>query len=341
VSQTSPALPVTDRNLRRALSRAEVYRLLAAADLPGPFVEVLQEALSAPGKLLGAPVGSLWPDFVLLCCAAASGGAWQMAVPAAAAAEFFALALDLLDEIEDGDASPLRERHGTAVALNCSTALLGLAFQALGSTEPARSADTFSGASGAAVLAQAMVTATGGQHLDLTSDRGPALDQDGLLDIMARKSGALVGGCCALGATMGGASRATVALYSAFGRHVGIAAQLDNDMHDLWEAVTHGAEAAKSDLRRGKQSAPLAFLRDTMNARGDQDEPALERELWETGALPYAWAVVQVHRAEALSLLERIAQTAPAPGLPLSLLRHLTESMLDQDQPPADPGSAP
>jgi len=335
-------LPVTNLDLRRALARAEVYRLLAAADLPGPFVEVLQEALSAPGKLLGRPVGSLWPDFVLLCCAAASGGAWQMAVSAAAAAEFFALALDLLDEIEDDDSSPLRERHGAAVTLNCSTALLGLAFQALGPTEPARSADTSSsGANGAAVLAQAMVTATGGQHLDLTSDHGPALDQAGLQNIMARKSGALVGGCCALGATVGGAAASTVALYSAFGRHVGIAAQLDNDMHDLWEAVTHGAEAAKSDLRRGKQSAPLAFLRDTMNARGEQDEPALERELWETGALPYAWAVVQVHRAEALSLLERIAQTAPAPGLPLSLLRHLADSMLDQDQPPPDPGSAP
>ncbi len=151
---------------------------MAAADLPAPFVVVLREALGAPGKLFGEPTGSLWPDIVLRCCAAASGGAWQMVVPAAAAAEFFALALDLLDEIEDGDASPLRDRHGAAVALNCSTALLGLAYQALTPTEPSRSADILNRAGGVAVLAQAMVTATGGQHLDLTSERGPAMNQE-------------------------------------------------------------------------------------------------------------------------------------------------------------------
>ncbi len=158
---------------------------------------------------------------------------------------------------------------------------------------------------------------------------------------MARKSGALVGGCCALGATIGGAAASTVALDSAFGRHVGIAAQLDNDMHDLWEAVVQGAESAKSDLRGGKQTAPLAFLRDTLDAQGRQEEPALERELWDTGALPDAGAVVQVHRAEALNLLEQIAQAAPVPSLPLSLLRHVADSLLDQNQPAAHAGSAP
>ena len=334
-----PALPVTNRDLRRTSVCAEVSRFLAMADLPGPFVAMLHEALNAPGKRRGAPVGSVWPDIVLLCCGAASGGAGKMTVPAAA--EFFALALDLLNETEDDDTSPLRDRHGTAMALTCVTALRGLACQALGPTEQPRSADTCSGASGAAILAQALVTATGGQRLGLPSGCSPALDQEGRQDSMACTSGALVGGCCALWATLGGASAPTVALSTACGRHEGIAAQRDNDMRDLWEAVVQGAQAGASDLRWDKQTAPVAFRRDTLGAWGRQDQPALERELWETGAVPDAGAVVQVHRAEALSLLERITQTAPVPGFPLALPRHVTDTMRDQDQPPPDPGSAP
>ncbi len=56
---------------------------------------------------------------------------------------------------------------------------------------------------------------------------------------------------------------------------------------------------------------------------------------------PDAGAVVQVHRAEALSLLERITQTALVPGFPRALPRHVTDTMRDQDQPPPDPGSTP
>jgi len=339
VRDARPALPVTNRDLRRTSVCAEVSRFLAMADLPGPFVALLHEALNTPGKRRGAPGGSVWPDIVVLCCGAASGGAGKMTVPAAA--ECFALELDLLNETEDDDASPLRDRHGTAMALTCVTALRGPVFQALGPPEQPRSADTCRGASGAAMLAQALVTATGGQRLGLPSGCSPALDQEGRQDSMAWTLGALVGGCCALWATLGGASAPPVALSTTCGRHEGSAAQRDNAWRDLWEVVVHGVQAGASDLRRDTQTAPVASPRAQCGASERRDQPAWERALWETGAVPDAGAVVQVHRAEALSLLERITQTAPVPGFPLALPRHVTDTMRDQDRPPPDPGSTP
>src|SRR5262249_42104468 len=158
------------------------------------------------------------PDFVLACCAAA-GGRWSMALPAAVAAEFLALALDLLDEIEDDDPSPLRERYGAPIVVNCSTALLGMAGLAVAHlTSRAVPPDRILRCQKA--LARAVTTAAGGQHLDLSAESGFAhsvpLSQGEIQDLVARKSGALVGGCCALGAAVAGADDALLALFWEF-----------------------------------------------------------------------------------------------------------------------------
>jgi hypothetical protein len=218
-----------------------------------------------------------------------------------------------------------------------------------------------------------------------------------------------------------GADEALLALFREFGRHIGMAAQFDNDMHDVWAAVAAGdawypladrtpptaaagaqgalqdsvlhsprespplscapkggAEPvplmaalaipggpqlevsdpqgawkttqgevpprqrsakqnpsgvlddslgaklrparAKSDLHRGKQTVPLAFLRDSPGRAQLRQHEALAEQLWETGALPYAWALVQVHREKAREVLARIDGAGAEPGLALSVL---------------------
>jgi geranylgeranyl pyrophosphate synthase len=376
--------------VRRAALLEELHVLLRIAALPPGLGGVVLEALAAPGKLLGAPAGSRWPDFVLACCGAA-GGRWSTALPAAVAAEFLALALDLLDEIEDDDPSPLRDRYGAPIVVNCSTALLGMAGLAVAHLA-SRSVPPVRILRCQETMARAVATAAGGQHLDLSAERGFAhsvpLLQGEIQDLVARKSGALVGGCCALGAAVAGADDALLALYWEFGRHIGMAAQFDNDMHDVWAAVVAGdAEyplvgrtppsaaalatpggpqlegsdsqgawkttqdevppsqrsaqqnpsgvldealgatlrpgRAKSDLRRGKQTVPLAFLRDTPGGVQPRQHEALAEQLWETGALPYAWALVQVHREKAREVLARIDGAGAEPGLALSALGDL------------------
>src|SRR5205814_2113978 len=59
---------------------------------------------------------------------------WRRALRAATAAEVYHAASDTFDDLEDGDTSPLIERHGAPIALNVATALLALMHKAL---EPA------------------------------------------------------------------------------------------------------------------------------------------------------------------------------------------------------------
>ena len=54
---------------------------------------------------------------VVLGSAAATGGSARAAERVAAALELFLAGLDVLDEVEDGDYSPLAERAGQARAL--------------------------------------------------------------------------------------------------------------------------------------------------------------------------------------------------------------------------------
>ncbi len=321
VTQADVVREVADGEAIRTALTHELYSLLDKADVPESLRTLITEALATPGKLLATPPGTRWTNCVLHCCVAA-GGSLDTAIPAALAAELFALALDILDEIEDDDPSPLRERYELPLLLNGTTALLGLAQSAISRLTDHNVAEHRILACHR-ILGEMLTTAVGGQHMDLSAESSAPLSQSEILDIVARKSGSLVGGCCALGSTISGVDDATVALYRELGRYVGIAAQLDNDMHDLWEEVSASGNGGKSDLRRRKQTVPLAFLRDSVGRVADHNDATLATNLWDSGALPYAWAMVQVYREEAHSLLTQIDETAPWPGLPRALFTDL------------------
>ena len=94
-------------------------------DLPASLRALLYLPLRQKGKVLAGAARPTWPAIVL-GSAAAAGGDGRAAARVAAAVELFLAGLDVLDEIEDGDHSPLLAATGQARALNVSTAVLGV-----------------------------------------------------------------------------------------------------------------------------------------------------------------------------------------------------------------------
>lgn len=221
------------------------------------------------------------------------------AVPIVAATfEMCIAALDVFDEIEDGDESPLVDSIGAPRAMNVATALLAQS-QAILATlasmrELANPASAF-----ARALNESIVLATAGQDADLQASGNPDQTLEGAVQIARQKSGNLVAGASVLGAMVGTSHSDTLEKYRQFGLHFGTMAQIANDIHDV---TNH---SSKSDAARGNPTLPRLFV-----ARASRS-PVTEisgEEVTTGGGLHFSWVVFEIERRTCLKLLQDLEQ---------------------------------
>ena len=244
-------------------------------DLPLALRADIVEALSAEGKLFHEPAirfdgrWALLPLYLARALSEEAAQAWSFA--AALAMECLICATDLLDDVMDEDMTPLIERLGVARTLNVSLALLSLPQRILLalagrhplSPLPLRLLDA---------VQRAFLLAVSGQQQDLLAERRLAceLSREDCIEIAAAKAGSLLGLACRLAALCAGVEEPLVERCAEMGRLLGIAAQLDNDAHDLARLLEPGgAGSRKSDLRRAKKTLPVVLAaRSLHEARG-------------------------------------------------------------------------
>jgi len=264
------------------------------AGLPVPFANLVLVPLMQPGKILNAPDTTGWSKLVG-ATAGATHASDSAAARVAAAVEVLAAALDVLDEIEDGDSSALVDLAGLPQALNVTTALLFLSQYIL--AELASDATVAGDVSAfATTLSRLVIAATGGQHRDLSIAGGttPSLTQ--AFEISQAKSGSLTACACRLGALLGTRDAELLDLYESFGRHYGTMLQLSNDLHD---AQNRGE---KSDLSRMKPTLPITFFRRGIDEVGVDEIRA--NDLISSGALHFTWVIFERERQQCLDIVE-------------------------------------
>jgi geranylgeranyl diphosphate synthase type I len=273
------------------------------------------------------------PVLCLLACQSAGGQAEQ-ALPAAAAIELLHNFSLIHDDIEDN--SPTRRGRATVwklwgvpQATNAGDGMFAIAHQALERLEQA-------GVDSARILrTQAMfnrtcLQLTHGQHLDIEFETRPKVTVDEYMEMIANKTAALIGATAAIGALLGGSSR--VGHYQAFGRELGLAFQIQDDILGIWgdEAVT--GKSAASDLLTRKKTLPVLYgleRSERLNivyAAPEMNVAAAVQLLDEAGAREYAQAKAKEHHALAL---EALGQSG-AGGAAGAALRELVESLLDR-----------
>ena len=291
-------------------------------------------ALTAPGKLLATATSStripqgFWAllSYEVACYCAPSSHEVARFRRLAVACELLLCSLDYFDELEDNDSSATRLALGDGRLLNCSTALYQQGLQILAELDDtadhlAPSLRLFSIASSELSLAMS------GQHLDLLSEQQPwdGFDVEKCISIIAAKSGSLCRMVCRLACAVAGADAQICALFAEIGTNIGIAAQLENDIHSMEQSLEEepNQPLEKTDVLRAKKTLPLVLAfkstlqkptlsADTTDHEG-QDQYGPVQVYRDT--MQQTWASALFYRFSASAHVESIEQLL---GRPLS-----------------------
>jgi len=208
----------------------------------------------------GSPGKGLRAALALLSARATSPDA-LLGVPAAVAVELVHSFTLLHDDLVDGD----RTRRGRPAAWTVfgvpAAILAGDSLLAAGIDTLLTSGHP-SAQAAAATLTQTLQDLVNGQCADLDFEFRDDVTPEQFLAMIAHKTGSLLGCACALGTLLAGGSQERVAALGRFGRNLGLAFQLTDDLLGLWGATSVLGEPVGSDLLRRRKSFPvLAALR--------------------------------------------------------------------------------
>ena len=109
----------------------------------------------------------------------------------------------------------------------------------------------------AARLAECVIEICEGQYEDCAFAACEAVTLDDCLAMAGKKTGALLGCACALGALAAHADPAAVVALDLFGREVGMAFQLTDDLLGIWGDPAVTGKPVGSDLAARKKSLPV------------------------------------------------------------------------------------
>ncbi|MGQ9572915.1 MAG: polyprenyl synthetase family protein [Dehalococcoidia bacterium] len=215
------------------------------------------------GRPLAEGAGkALRPTLCLWACEAA-GGHWRTALPAAAALELVHNFSLVHDDIQDGD----RERRhrptvwslwGQPQAINAGDALLVLGRLALlqlagHGVSPAKISEA------CRLLDEACLTMIEGQCLDIAFEDEQQVSVEAYLDMIARKTGALLGASLHLGALVGSDDKAVAERFARCGHLLGLAFQIRDDILGVWGAADITGKPVAADIRRRKKCLPVVY----------------------------------------------------------------------------------
>jgi geranylgeranyl diphosphate synthase type II len=197
---------------------------------------------------------------LVLLAAEACGGSIEAALPAACAVEMihaYSLVHDDLPAMDDDDLRrgqpTCHKKFGEALAILAGDALLTMAFEILaGRIEPPGVAAACCAALARAAGPCGMV---GGQADDMDG-LGAAGGLDELVSIHSRKTGTLIQVSLRLGALVAGADAAQLTALEEYGRRLGLAFQITDDLLDVRSHETATGKRVGKDADRGKLTFP-------------------------------------------------------------------------------------
>ena len=224
----------------------------------------------------------------------------------AAVVEFIHTSTLLHDDVVDE--SDLRRGRSTANAVfgNAASVLVGdylysRSFEMMVEADSMRIMQVFS---------QATTVIAEGEVLQLLNVHDPEVSFDRYLQVVRYKTAKLFEASTQVGAIVAGATQAQEAAAAAYGRHIGTAFQLIDDVLDYeGDAVALGKNVG-DDLREGKPTLPLIramevgtpaqkqLIQDAIR-NGDGDFEAVARAIHDTDALEYTRHAARAEAAKA------------------------------------------
>jgi len=285
---------------------------LVAADMNGVnavILERMQSKVALIPELAGhliAGGGKRMRPMLTLACAALVGYPGTRHHKLAAAVEFIHTATLLHDDVVDGSGMRRGKRAANLIWGNPASVLVGdflfsRAFELMVEDGSLKVLKILSHAS--AVIAE-------GEVEQLTAQRQIDTDEEQYLHIVGAKTAALFAAACRVSPIVAEASEDAELALDAYGRNLGIAFQLTDDVIDYASDAETMGKGVGDDFRDGKMTLPVILA----YARGSEEERAFWRAAIGGHSIAdedLAKAIALLHSSDALSdTLERARQYA-------------------------------
>lgn len=263
VATLSEYLRVRRDQVDQALARF----LPAPPECPRVLYDAMRYSLDAGGKRL-RPILTLAAAEAVAPSSSSAEPAVAAALPAACAIELIHTYSLIHDDLPAMDDDSLRRGrptnhivHGEGMAILAGDGLLTEAFALLASEPPdpafaarkIRTIRTLAAAAGGSGM-------VGGQALDLLAVGSAAtFTKQSLQDMHARKTGALIRAAAVAGAIMAGGTEDTIDAVDQYGRHLGLAFQIVDDILDVEGEAKNLGKTAGKDAKAGKPTYPSVY----------------------------------------------------------------------------------
>jgi len=268
------------------------------------------------------------PSLCLLACEAV-GGDWHSALPAAAAIELIHNFSLIHDDIQDRswerrNRPAVWKLWGEAQGINAGDAMYALAQLALLKLEekgtPPEKVILLSKR-----LAQASIELCEGQYLDIAYEDRLDVGTEHYLDMIDKKTAHLFEASLCFGTLLGTDNHAQVSALGSFGRNLGMAFQVYNDLQGIWGEGKRTKKYPHTDVRNKKKTLPIIYALQKANGEEREglvdlygktrvpakDVPLVLRILGTTGARGYAEKFKEQYHLQALKDLAR-AEVPPS-----------------------------
>jgi geranylgeranyl diphosphate synthase type I len=198
----------------------------------------------------------------------------RRALPAAAAIELTHNFTLIHDDIQDSDAE---RRHrptmwklwGIPQAINAGDGLFAMARMALWDSLDEGVEGAIAARLGA-LLDQACIILAEGQYLDISFEEGQNISVARYIDMIGRKTAALMGCAAEMGATLGTRDQQAIERLQSFGHAMGVAFQVRDDLLGVWASSDQSGKTPAGDVYRRKKSLPVLHALEHANANDQQ-----------------------------------------------------------------------
>lgn len=216
---------------------------------------------------------ALRPVLCLTACDLA-GGNWHEALPAAAALELIHNFSLVHDDIQDRDTTrrgrdTLWAIHGEPRAITAGNAMRAVADKTLMSLAGLElTSDVLVHV--ATELTERYLEMIEGQYMDMSFETSDDVTVDQYLDMVGRKTGALIESAMYMGALVATGDTDAAKVFGLCGRRLGLAFQIRDDFLGVWGNPHATGKAVGADIRRKKKTMPVIHLFQ-MSTRVDRD----------------------------------------------------------------------
>jgi octaprenyl-diphosphate synthase len=304
----------------RALVRADLASvdevIRARLKSAVPLVDQIAEHIIAGG-------GKRLRPLIVILAGRACGNSQHAHIEAAAFIEFIHTATLLHDDVVDG--SSMRRGRDTAneVFGNQASVLVGdfvysRAFQMMASLSSQRVME---------IMADATNTIAEGEVLQLMNAHDPETSERRYLEVIYRKTARLFEAGAEVAAVLSGVSPEVQRSLSSFGKHLGTAYQLVDDVLDYRSNPAERGKNLGDDLAEGKPTLPLIhalkqstgtdrdLIRTAIEQGGLQQLDSIVAAIESTGGLEYTADLARSETEKALGALSVLPDTPYKKGL--------------------------